>query len=524
MNPDQQTELFNNAVAAGDDSNNTPPSQSDCAPTVANSDDRLSNSAANIVAQSVAVETAKKPPTQPYVYTVSRLNRNVRELIESRFPKISVRGEISNLATPPSGHIYFALKDNKAQVRCAFFRKKNRGGPALENGMEVLLQAEVSLYEGRGEYQLIVTRIEQQGEGALLLAFEQLKARLQEEGLFAAEHKQALPLYPDTIGVITSPAGAAIRDVISVLRRRYPAAKLLLYPVQVQGKQAHFDIAETIAQASLRHECDVLLLVRGGGSLEDLAAFNEEAVARAIYDCKLPLVTGIGHEVDFTIADFVADKRGATPSAAAELISPNEVQLQGRVQSQGRQLTQILQRLLVQERKHLQASRLPRLDVAIRSRQQKQDEYGLRLQHLVQQKMADVQRQLARLRIVVQQQNPVPRLHLRRQSFAHLRTRLYSMIRHRVQQKIRSFEIIHTQLQYWCENTALLPVRQKLHALGRELHTCSPRATLDRGYAIVRRPDGTVIHAASMVAADERIIATVAKGDIHARVEKMENG
>ncbi|MEW8429342.1 MAG: exodeoxyribonuclease VII large subunit, partial [gamma proteobacterium symbiont of Ctena orbiculata] len=293
------------------------------------------------------MNTTTDNTAQREIYSVSRLVRETRSVLEGSFPLIWVSGEISNLAQPASGHIYFSLKDEIAQVRCAMFRMKRqklRFRP--ENGQQVVLRARVSLYEARGEFQLIVEHMEPAGEGALRLAFEQLKQRLAAEGLFDAGHKQPLPSIPQQLGIITSPSGAAIRDLLTVLKRRFPVLPVIIYPVQVQGEGAAEQITAMLQLADRRDECDLLILSRGGGSLEDLQAFNDEGVARAIHACRIPLVTGIGHEIDFTIADFVADQRAATPSAAAELVSPDQAAWQ-------RQLKQLGQRLGLGQRRYL---------------------------------------------------------------------------------------------------------------------------------------------------------------------------
>ncbi|HKL78459.1 MAG TPA: exodeoxyribonuclease VII large subunit, partial [Gammaproteobacteria bacterium] len=258
------------------------------------------------------------------VYTVSRLNHEARGLLESGFPLLWIEGELSNLSRPSSGHMYFTLKDEQAQVRCAMFRGRNRllrFKPA--DGTKVLIRAQVSLYVARGEFQLIVEHMEEAGEGALQRAFEELKRKLAAEGLFADELKRPLPTFPRQVGVITSATGAAVRDVLTTLRRRFPALPVVVYPVPVQGQAAAPAIAEALATANRRAECDVLILTRGGGSLEDLWSFNEPEVARAIRTSDLPVVVGVGHEVDVTIADFAADVRAPTPSAAAELVVPD---------------------------------------------------------------------------------------------------------------------------------------------------------------------------------------------------------
>ena len=257
------------------------------------------------------------------VYTVSELNMEARALLEERFPRIWVQGEISNLARPRSGHIYFSLKDDRCQLRCAMFRMHNRRIDFTpEDGMQVLAQGRISLYPERGDFQLIVQFLEEAGAGALRRAFEALKQRLAAEGLFDESLKRPIPTLPRRIGVVTSPTGAALRDVLSILARRFPAIPVLVYPVPVQGGGAAPEIARMLDVASERGGMRRADLARGGGSLEDLWAFNEESVARAIRRSRIPVVTGIGHEVDFTIADFAADARAATPSAAAELVSP----------------------------------------------------------------------------------------------------------------------------------------------------------------------------------------------------------
>jgi exodeoxyribonuclease VII large subunit len=258
------------------------------------------------------------------IYTVARLNREARGLLETGLPSLWITGELSNFSRPASGHWYFTLKDEAAQVRCAMFRQRNlmaRVQP--RDGMQVLLRARVGLYEARGDFQLIADHLEEAGEGELRRRFEALKLRLAGEGLFDAARKRPPPRFPRRIGIVSSATGAALRDVLQVLRRRCPAVPVLIYPVPVQGAGAAREIARMLAQADRRAEVDVLLLVRGGGSLEDLWAFNDEALARALAGLSLPVISGIGHEVDFTIADFVADLRAPTPSAAAELAVPD---------------------------------------------------------------------------------------------------------------------------------------------------------------------------------------------------------
>ncbi|MGA7800973.1 MAG: exodeoxyribonuclease VII large subunit, partial [Gammaproteobacteria bacterium] len=292
-----------------------------------------------------------QPPTvslpQRDVYSVGRLNREVRAALEAGFALLWVEGELSNVARPASGHLYLTLKDAQAQVRCAMFRNRCQFlGFTPQNGMQVLVRARVSLYEPRGDFQLIIEHMEEAGDGALLRAFEALKQRLSKEGLFEEARKRPIPTLPRRVGVVTSPIGAAIRDILSVLRRRFPALPVLIYPVPVQGTDAAPQIAAAVRRASERADCDVLIVTRGGGSLEDLWAFNEELVARAIHDSAIPVVSGVGHEIDFTIADFVADRRAPTPSAAAELVSPDQAEWLAQLRALDARLLQRLQRHL----------------------------------------------------------------------------------------------------------------------------------------------------------------------------------
>ncbi len=330
------------------------------------------------------------------IYTVSQLNREVSVLLEGSLPLLWVEGEVSNFAAPRSGHWYFSLKDATGQVRCAMFRPAARSLDFLpRDGMQVLVRARVTLYEARGDYQLIIDRIEEMGEGKLRRAFEALKNRLAAEGLFDAVHKKPLPVYPQTIGVITSPTGAAIRDILSVLARRYPCATVIIYPAMVQGEQAAATLVEALALANQRAECDILLLARGGGSLEDLWPFNEETVARAIFASHIPVISGVGHETDFTIADYVADLRAPTPSVAAEHATPNIEDLFSSLHQQQRRYVQWihqylsrLQQQLTWEKKHLlQCHPLRRLTEKI----QQLDFYELALRRVMQMKISQYQ-------------------------------------------------------------------------------------------------------------------------------------
>jgi exodeoxyribonuclease VII large subunit len=439
------------------------------------------------------------PPSTPDrdIFSVSRLNREARAVLEGHFPLIWVEGEISNLARPSSGHWYFSLKDSQAQVRAAMFRNRNqllRFKPA--DGLQVLVRARISLYEARGEYQLIVEHMEEAGAGALQRAFEALKARLAAEGLFATEHKQPLPVLPRRIGVITSPTGAAIRDILSVLARRFPSIPVVLYPVPVQGEGAGARIAAALQTAGRRAECDVLILARGGGSLEDLWAFNEEVVARAIHVCPLPVVSGVGHEVDVTIADFAADLRAATPSAAAEAVSPDGQEWLTRLLRLDARLLGLLRRREQQARQALDGlgKRLQARHPGQRLRQQAQrlDELEQRLQRGLNRRLDTARTALAQWRARLRGVAPGPRLARLAARRTELERRLRSVLENRLDQR-----------------------RQALKGLARALDTVSPLATLGRGYSITRRVrDGALLRTAAEVAVGEEIETRLAEGGL----------
>lgn len=393
----------------------------------------------------------------PTLYTVSRLNQEARYLLEDVFPHIQVLGEVSNLSRPSSGHVYFSLKDASAQIRCALFQNRAllfRDGP--RNGQQVLARGRVSLYELRGEFQLIVDGLEEAGAGALWQAYDALRLQLEREGLFAAECKKPLPRFPQRIGVISSPTGAALRDVLTTLGRRCPQTPVLLYPVPVQGDGAAERITAAIRLASQRQDCDVLLLVRGGGSLEDLQAFNAEIVARAIFECAIPLVTGVGHETDVTIADFAADLRAATPTAAAELAGPDRQEQLRQLQRLDERLARALRRRLDQQRQRLEqwAQRLAR-------------------------------------------QHPRRRLQDRAQRLDELDYRLRQALQNRLQ-----------------------AVTQRLQAMSGRLHALSPLATVQRGYAIARRyPEGEILRRAADAQMGDVIEILLGEGRLRAEIK-----
>jgi exodeoxyribonuclease VII large subunit len=419
-------------------------------------------------------------PTEAAI-TVSQLNRRVKTLLEQGIARLWVEGEISNLSRPASGHIYFSLKDDSAQVSAAWFRQRQRG-PALEfkNGDQVLAFGRVSIYEARGNYQLIVEQLEPAGEGVLKRRFEALKKKLLAEGLFDESRKQPLPTLPERIGVITSPSGAAVRDIVSVLGRRFPAVPVVIYPAAVQGDAAPGELIAALATAVRRNECDVLIIGRGGGSLEDLWAFNDEQLARAIADCPLPVISAVGHEVDFTIADFVADVRAATPSGAAEMVVPSQHDWQRRIAALAVRIGRIGER-------------------AVEDRAQLMDWLGGRLASAVRRQLLAHNNQLQAIRSELIQLSPAVSVQRSIGRLAELRQRLATGARN----------LVSTA----SHRTALL---------GRALHSVSPLATLDRGYAIVKDAGtGKVLFRARDVRKGDDIRARLSKGELVATVKKV---
>jgi exodeoxyribonuclease VII large subunit len=438
--------------------------------------------------------------TPRHILTPSSLNRLVRDLLGDVFPQVWIEGELSNVAKPASGHLYFTLKDSGAQVRCAMFKPKTaalRFRPV--DGMQVLLRAKVGLYEPRGEFQLVAEYMEPAGEGALQREFEQLKARLDAEGLFAPARKRALPRYARRIGVITSATGAAVRDVLSVLGRRWPLADVEVLPVPVQGREAPPAIVTMLNKASASGRYDVLLLTRGGGSLEDLWAFNDEAVARAIHASAVPVVSAVGHEIDFSIADFVADLRAPTPSAAAELLVPDAVAV-------GRHLQQLQQRLITLQQRQLQAQ-AQRVDHLLARLQTQQPQARLardreRLLHL-QHRLGAVLREQSQLR-----QTRLERLHARLLA-QHPRAQLSLLARRLAEQDQR----LRRAMTYTLERQ-----QTALRHTGHALHAISPLATLERGYAILFDETGQVVRSVAAVSEGDTVNARVSDGELSLRV------
>jgi exodeoxyribonuclease VII large subunit len=436
------------------------------------------------------------------IYSVSRLNREVRVLLERGFGSIWLEAEISNLAKPSSGHWYFSLKDATAQVRCCMFRQRNMlCAFAARDGQKVLVRARIGLYEPRGEFQLVIDHMEDAGLGALKRQFEELSAKLAAEGLFAPERKRALPLIPKRIGVITSPSGAAIRDILHVLARRFAAVPVLIYPVAVQGAAAATEIAAAIRAAGRRAECDVLILARGGGSLEDLWAFNDEALARAIVASPIPVISGIGHEIDFTIADFAADIRAPTPSAAAELAVPDGEEWRASLRRLAQRLQRGLRRRVEAQRERLRwlMGRAARVSPSARLAQQTQrlDDLEQRLARALRQILADRRTVLGEHRSRLWQVSPAARL----RNTAARQAALYA--------RLCAAALARLHL-----------ARERLSPLVRTLNAVSPLATLKRGYAIVSGSDGIILRDAADAAPGSLIEARLARGKIRAKVEK----
>ena len=437
------------------------------------------------------------------VFSVSELNNAVARLLEQEFAWIWVEGEISNMATPASGHIYFTLKDAGAQVRCAMFRSRRRELQFRpENGSHVVVRCKVSLYEVRGDYQLIVDRMEEAGTGALQKKFEELKQKLAAEGLFSDASKQAIPEIPACIGVITSRSGAAIQDVLSVIARRFPSVAVKLYPVPVQGEESAPAICHALELAEQHGVCDVLLLVRGGGSLEDLWSFNEEVVARAIFDCPIPVVSGVGHEVDITIADFVADHRAATPTAAAESVTPDQ-----------------------------------------QAWMQTLDWYHTRLDQLINDRLSRLAERLSWLRTRLSQQHPVSILQGIRQRVHDIEQRLQLIMNYRLRSANDHWQHMHTQLlarspavaisnynnsierlqqhmQYLLSAT-MEKRKARLSTLASTLNAISPLQTLSRGYSITSNSAGQAITTTDSVSRNELIQTRLHTGQLVSRVEKI---
>jgi len=434
------------------------------------------------------------------IYSVSSLNRAAKSLLETGLGVIWLSGEISNLTLAVSGHWYFTLKDHSAQVRCAMFKGNNqRTGFIPKHGQQVLVRGKLSLYEARGDYQLIVESMAPEGDGLLKQQFEALKCQLAEEGLFAQAHKKPLPQIIKRVGIITSSTGAALHDILSVLKRRDPRLQVIIYPSQVQGAGSAASVAAQIQLANARNECDLLIVGRGGGSLEDLWCFNEAVVAYAIFNSQLPIISAVGHEIDITISDFVADLRAATPSAAAELVSQNrvfvETQLQtllsrlksaisGYLQLQLHQQNLLKQKLLQHDPKHKLLQQNMQLD-----------ELSLRLSHTMAKILNKETHRQQQLQNRLQQFSPEQTVNLAVHKQAQLKTRLQTAMVNKLRQSERD-----------------------LQGKIAELNAVSPLATLARGYAIVKDKKGIVTTNAAALAVGDKISVRLHKGEFSAQV------
>ena len=437
---------------------------------------------------------------QPMIYTVSRLNREIRTVLEQGFASLILTGEISNFITPASGHWYFTLKDERAQVKAAMWRGNNRSQHYRpENGAQVTVRARVSLYEPRGDYQLIVEHMEPAGEGQLKQEFDELKMRLAAQGLFSSAHKKPLPHVVHRVGVITSATGAAIKDILTVLKRRAPQLEVVIYPATVQGKDAHAQLINKIALANERNEVDVLILGRGGGSLEDLWCFNNEQLAHAIFDSKLPIISAVGHEIDTTISDYVADIRAATPSAAAELVSPNSAELSNQVQQMLNRLANAFKhkmadkhRLAVQL-KHKLTLCHPRNQLTQQA--QRLDELTLALHNTMQQRFYQQERQLANSTQRLLQRSPDRKL----AQADHQLQQLQARMKQAMQQRLGS-------------------AKNNLAMQAGRLDSVSPLNVLARGYSITKSKQGKVVKSASSVKSGDVLITELVDGTIESKV------
>jgi exodeoxyribonuclease VII large subunit len=446
-----------------------------------------------------------EPQPSRRIWPVRELVGQVRELIEQEYSDVWVEGEISNFRPAPSGHIYFTLKDADAQLPIVLFRRQAmllRFRP--EDGLHVLVRGRVSVYEQRGQMQLVAETMEPVGAGSLQLAFEQLKQRLKAEGLFDTARKRPLPAFPRAVGIVTSPTGAVIRDFLNIVSRRHAGLSVLILPVAVQGDQAPAEIESAIAHLNASGLVDVIVLARGGGSLEDLAAFNSERVARAIVASELPVVAAIGHETDFTIADFAADLRAPTPSAAAELITEAQHKIAEHLANQSHRLDRAVHFQLLQARQRL--TRLPisraesRISTLLHRQAQRLDDFSFRQDAALGGQLRQQQRQVAGLSAAVLRHDP-------RQAIAHAREHL---------------QACRTRIDRSLERT-LQRSAVRIGALNARLHSLSPLAVLDRGYALVLSADGSLIRSTAQIAPGDQLTTRLADGSFTSRVENKES-
>jgi exodeoxyribonuclease VII large subunit len=438
------------------------------------------------------------------VCTVGELAMRIKAHLEDQFPAVWVEGEISNLRTPSSGHAYFTLKDDTAQLRCVLFRGRGRRVAFQpEDGMQVLAFGGLDVYLARGEYQLVVELLEPKGVGALQLAFEQLKRRLEAEGLFDAARKRPLPPFPRTIGIVTSPTGAAIRDMLHVIDRRFADLRILITPVRVQGEEAPGEIVAALRDLQAVEDLDVIIVGRGGGSIEDLWAFNDERVARAIAGCRVPVISGVGHETDFTIADFVADLRAPTPSAAAEVVVQEKLQVARALVSLYEALKQAMASRLERDRERVEVLGKRRVLTdaarALRDLYRRVDELTSRLTRAVRGSERQATHRLSLARNALRSLNPVARIANGTVLLAQLRGRLASAAVHSVKVSQHRFDA----------------------AVGR-LDSLSPLAVLGRGYSLTRLlPSGVIVRDAAQTRPGDAIEILLHQGAVEARVERL---
>lgn len=440
-------------------------------------------------------------PTQNSgIFTVSRLNQTVRLLLEQEMGQVWISGEISNFTQPASGHWYFTLKDDSAQVRCAMFRNSNRRVTFRpQHGQQVLVRANITLYEPRGDYQIIVESMQPAGEGLLQQRYEQLKQRLAAEGLFDQSLKKPLPSPARQVGVITSKTGAALHDVLHVLQRRDPSLPVVIYPTAVQGEDAPGQIVRAIELANRRDECDVLIVGRGGGSLEDLWSFNDERVARAIFASRIPVVSAVGHETDVTIADFVADLRAPTPSAAAEIVSRNQLELLRHLQSQQQRLEMAMDYFLASNNQRFTRlhHRLQQQHPQLRLARQQTELVRLkqRLDTAVDARLRRASLQQQRLSQRLSQHTPLPRIH-------RLQTRLQ-------QHEYRLSQLVSARLG---------ASRERFATLAAHLEAVSPLATLARGYSVTQAQDGKLLKQTRQIKPGDTLTTRLADGIVESQV------
>ena len=433
--------------------------------------------------------------------TVTELTQSIKQLLELNFGQICLLGEISNLARPSSGHLYFNVKDKRSQVAGVMFRSAvQRCRFDLENGQEVFLFGRVTVYEPRGTYQIIVDRVEPFGAGALQLAFEQLKQKLADEGLFDPERKKELPTLPKGIGIVTSPTGAAIQDILNILNRRFPGIPVLINPVSVQGDAAKGEIAKAIKQLNELDQVDVIIVGRGGGSIEDLWAFNEEVVARAIYKSRIPIISAVGHETDFTIADFVADLRAPTPSAAAELVVPLKEDLLEQVQELRENLERLLLSRINSGQEHLNHlnKRLRSPETIVQAQMMKVDDLTQRLRRFLDQQMDSYKGKVKHLNQSLRFHSPQIQIDAGRQRLQTLSHHMENALTQTLAQK-----------------------RAKFIELTHVLDTVSPLATMTRGYGILTRPTGKILSSIADVTLNSKIQVRVQDGMIKAVTEQI---